>query len=418
MEVNIKPLSPNGEVFAISSKSDAHRAIISASLADRDTKISISHTSKDIEATLGCIKSIGADYRKTGIVYEISPVKNPVKNPTLDCFESGSTLRFLLPVLGCLGSGATFIGSGRLPERPMEIIVDLLKEHGNSFSSSMLPITISGKLLSGTYKIRGDVSSQYISGLLFALPLLDDESKIILTSKLESSAYVDLTIDILKKFGTKIIREGNEFLVNPIGRYKSPGEYIVEGDWSNSAFFLVMGALGGNVTVKNLDLYSRQSDKMILDVLKLSGADVTISEDSVSVSKSKIKPFDFDVSECPDLFPIISILAAGAEGKSTLYNAKRLRIKESDRIKSTRELIENLGGKATETEDSLTIWGTGKLKGGIADSANDHRIAMSAFSASVICENDVLLKNAESINKSYPTFMEDFKRIGGHTDVI
>ncbi len=418
MQVKIKPAKPNGEVFAISSKSDAHRAIISASLADNKTKISISHTSKDIEATLNCIKNMGANFEKSGEVYEITPIENFVKNPTLDCFESGSTLRFLLPVLACLGEGATFIGSGRLPKRPMEIIVDLLKEHGNSFSASSLPITLSGKTTPGVFEIAGNVSSQYISGLLFALPLLLEESKIVLISHLESSAYVDLTIDVIKRFGGDIKRCGNEFLIKPIGTYKSPKHYTVEGDWSNAAFFLVMGALGGKVSVTNLNLSSRQSDKMILDVLKLAGANITIKDDGISVSKNDLKPFDFDVSQCPDLFPVMSILACGAVGKSTLYNAKRLRIKESDRIKSTRELIENLGGKVKETEDSLTIYGTGKLSGGKVNSANDHRIAMSAFVSSVICDEDILLKDAEAINKSYPSFMEDFKKVGGYVDVI
>lgn len=418
MQVKIKPVKPDGKVFAIASKSDAHRAIIAAALSDKKTKISISHLSKDIEATLNCIKNMGADYEKTGNVYEITPIRKLIKNPILDCFESGSTLRFLLPVSACLGEGATFVGSGRLPERPMEIIVDLLATHGNEFSSSRLPITVSKKTIPGTFEIAGNVSSQYISGLLFALPLLSEESKIILTSKLESSAYVDLTIDVLKKFGGDIKRCGDEFLISPIGTYNSPGYYQVEGDWSNAAFFLVLGALGGNVSVSNLNLKSYQSDKMILDILNLAGADVTIEENAVSVSKSKLNPFDFDVSECPDLFPVMAILACGASGKSTLYNAKRLRIKESDRILTTKELILNLGGKVEETEDSLTIYGTEKLSGGTVNSANDHRIAMATFVASTICENEVILMGADAINKSYPSFIEDFKKTGGKVHVI
>ena len=418
MQVKIKPAKPCGEVFAIASKSDAHRAIIAAALADKKTKISISHLSKDIEATLNCIQNMGAEYEKIGDIYEITPIKKLIKNPTLDCFESGSTLRFLLPVLACLGEGATFVGSGRLPERPMEIIVDLLSLHGNEFSSSSLPITVSKKTLPGTFEIAGNVSSQYISGLLFALPLLSKESKILLTSNLESSAYVDLTIDVLKSFGGDIKRCGDEFLISPIGTYKSPGHYQVEGDWSNAAFFLVLGALGGNVSVRNLNLKSYQSDKLILDVLKLANAKVNITDDLITVSKSELKPFDFDVSQCPDLFPVMSILACGALGKSTLYNAKRLRIKESDRIKTTKELILNLGGKVKETEDSLTIFGTGKLFGGKVNSANDHRIAMSAFVAGAISNGEIILEGAEAMNKSYPSFMEDFKKVGGYVDVI
>ncbi len=418
MQLRIKPVKPNGTISAIASKSDAHRAIICAGLSDTKTNIHISHLSKDIEATLGCIKRMGADFINKDNVYEITPIGQLAENPTLDCNESGSTLRFLLPVLSALGCGATFKGTGRLPERPMELIVDLLREHGNSFSSSKLPITVSGKTTPGTFNIAGNVSSQFISGLLFALPLLSEKSVIKLTSKLQSSAYVDMTLDTLARFGVNIDRTENEFIVNANEKYTSPGEYIVEGDWSNAAFFMVLGAIGGSVTVKNLDKNSCQSDKMILEVLSLAGVDYVVSEDAVTVKKSKIKPFDFDVSQCPDLFPVLSVLAAAAVGKSTLYNAGRLRIKESDRIKTARELLENLGGRVAETEDSLIIYGSGKLTGGTVDSFNDHRIAMSAFCASAICDNDVILENAKAIDKSYPSFMEDFEKIGGVFDVI
>ncbi len=418
MQVKIRPIKPNGEISAVASKSDAHRAIICAALSEDKTNIHISHISKDIEATLHCIKKMGADFVKKDNVYEITPIKKLLPNPVLDCNESGSTLRFLLPVSSALGFGATFVGSGRLPERPMELIVDLLTEHGNNFSSSHLPITVSEKTRAGTFDIAGNVSSQFISGLLFALPLLQEKSVIRLTSKLQSSAYVNMTIDTLKSFGINIGQNENEFIVNEMDSYISPKEYIVEGDWSNSAFFMVLGAVGGKVTIKNLNLKSHQSDKMILDVLSLSGVNYAVLNNEITVQKSEIKPFDFDVSECPDLFPVLSVLACKAKGKSTLYNAQRLRIKESDRIKTTKELILNLGGKAEETEDSLIIYGNGKLVGGTVESCNDHRIAMSAYVASAICENDIILNDAGAINKSYPSFMEDFKSIGGTVDVI
>lgn len=418
MQVNIKPITPNGVISAIASKSDAHRAIICAALSNDKTKIQISHISKDIEATLFCIKNMGADFIIEDNTYEITPIRQPAQNPTLNCNESGSTLRFLLPVLSALGFGATFVGSGRLPERPMELIVDLLKEHGNSFSSSRLPITVSGKTTAGTFDIAGNVSSQFISGLLFALPLLKDTSVIRLTSKLQSSAYVNMTIDTLKSFGVNVRQKRNEFIIDATDNYTSPKKYIVEGDWSNSAFFMVLGAMGGKVTIKNLNFNSHQSDKMILDALNLAGVNYTVLNNEITVEKSEIKPFDFDVSECPDLFPVLSVLACRAKGKSTLYNAERLRIKESDRIQTTKELIINLGGMAEETQDSLIIYGNETLRGGTVESHNDHRIAMSAFVASSICENDVILKDAKAIDKSYPSFMEDFSKIGGVFDVI
>ncbi len=418
MQVRIKPIAPNGTISAIASKSDAHRAIICSALADDKTKIYISHISKDIEATLGCIKNMGAGFVKKDSVYEITPIKKPLQNPTLDCFESGSTLRFLLPVLSALGSGATFVGRGRLPERPMGLIIDLLKEHGNIFSSSNLPITVSGKACAGAFNIAGNISSQFISGLLFALPLLKEKSIIRLTSKLQSSAYVNMTIDTLKHFGVNIKQSENEFIINGTDSYISPKEYIVEGDWSNAAFFMVLGAIAGRVTIKNLNLNSHQSDKILLDVLSIAGVNYTVSNNEIEVSKSEIKPFCFDVSQCPDLFPVLSVLACSAKGKSVLYNAARLRIKESDRIKTTKELILKLGGKAEETNDSLTIYGNGKLNGGAVESYNDHRIAMSAFVASAICENDIILIDAKAIDKSYPSFIEDFESIGGNVNVI
>ena len=222
----------------------------------------------------------------------------------------------------------------------------------------------------------------------------------------------------VKKFGVNIEQNENEFIINQADNYISPKEYIVEGDWSNSLFFMVLGAIGGKITIKNLNLNSYQSDTMILDALSYAGVNYTVSANEIKVEKSEIKPFDFDVSECPDLFPVLSVLACSAKGKSTLYNAQRLRIKESDRIKTTKELILSLGGRAEETSDSLIIYGNGKLKGGLAKSYNDHRIAMSAFVASAICENEVILKDAEAIDKSYPSFMEDFKSVGGDVYVI
>lgn len=418
MRLEIKPKGIYGQIKAIASKSDAHRAVICASLADEKTKILISENSQDIEATISCVKALGAKVLKDGNTYEITPIKEVYKNAVLDCGESGSTLRFLLPVAAAMGADARFLGRGRLPERPMDLIVDVLKNKGNSFDSNTLPIKVSGKTLPGEFEIEGNVSSQFISGLLFALPLLKEKSKIKLLSKLESSAYVDMTLSTLKKFcvDVNVLEDGYE--INPIEKYVSPGEYIVEGDWSNSAFFLVAAALSGKILITGLDFASKQSDKAILQILQLAGVDAELSEEKITVRKSEIKPFSVDVSQFPDLFPILAILACGAKGDSLLYNAKRLRIKESDRIKTTKELILGLGGSAEETEDSLIIHGTGKLSGGAVNSHNDHRIAMSAYVASCICENSVILDGAEAVRKSYPEFLQDYERAGGEVNVI
>ena len=418
MEVKVTPGSVSGNIKAIASKSDAHRAIICAALSDDKTSIHISVTSQYIIATLSCMEAFGAKVEKNGTEYIITPVKEVLENAVIDCNESGSTLRFLLPVAAALGKGAKFLGRGRLPERPIGLIVDLLKEHGISFSAEKLPLEIHGKLTPGEFKIEGNVSSQFISGLMFALPLLEEKSKITLLSPLQSKAYVEMTISVLRKFGASIERAEDGFIVNPIGAYKSPGEYIVEGDWSNCAFFLVGAALAGDVKMTGLDFNSKQSDKAILDILKMAGADVKITEDGIAVSKSELKPFSMDFSECPDLFPISAVLACGAEGKTTLFNAGRLRLKESDRIKTTKRLIDGLGGKVKETKDSLVIYGKQKLRGGSVFGFNDHRIVMSAFIASTICDGEVIVSGAEAVNKSYPDFIKDFESLGGETDVI
>lgn len=418
MRVLIEPNDIQGDIKAIASKSDAHRAIICAALADKKTNIYISEMSEDIKATLNCMSAFGAKFSENGKEFTIEPVKKALSDVLIDCNESGSTLRFLLPVAAALGNGARFIGKGRLPNRPIGIIVNLLKEHGISFDSETLPLSMSGKLTPGEFKIEGNVSSQFISGLLFALPLLDKPSKITLLSALESKAYVDMTISVLNKFGAEIKAVEDGFLVQPIERYVSPDNYTVEGDWSNAAFFLVGAALSGNVNMSGLDMGSKQSDTKIVDILKLAGVKVTTKDNILTVTKSDIKPFELDVSQCPDLFPIAAVLACGANGKTTLYNAGRLRIKESDRIVSTQELILGLGGKVLEEEDSLTVFGDGRLSGGMVDSVNDHRIAMSASIASCICEKSVTLNDAQAVNKSYPDFYKDFESLGGKVHVI
>ena len=417
MKLCVTPCDIKGEVGAIASKSYAHRAIICAALADKKTSLYIGETSKDIDATLSCIKAMGAEVIYEDKTYHITPITKTEKC-ILNATESGSTLRFLIPVAASLGINAEFRGSGRLPERPMLPIINLLKEKGIIFSGDFLPFEINGKLSSGEYKIAGNISSQFISGLMFALSHLSGESNINLTSKLESRAYVDMTIDVLSKFGAEIKETSSGYNIKGKGVLTSPEEYKVEGDWSNAAFFIVGGALSGDVSLNGLDINSKQSDKKILDILKLAGADISIQNNKIHIKKSMLSPFSFDFSECPDIFPIAAILACGAEGKTILSGAKRLRIKESDRILSTKELITNLGGYAEDTEDSLIIHGKGFLKGGEASSFNDHRIAMSAIIAALICKDKVILNGAEAINKSYPDFISHFESLGGKTNVI
>ena len=395
MDIKITPSKLSGELSAVSSKSDAHRKIIASALANTPTFIEITEYSKDIDATLGAIKALGGDFEKREKGVLITPCKNS-KNAVIDCNESGSTARFLLPVSAALCESATLTGRGRLPERPFSHLVREMRKNGCSVSSENLPITVSGGLNGGRYTLSGNVSSQYITGLMFALPLLDKESEIVLSSPLESSGYVDMTISTLAEFGVNIIKEENRFIVKP-QKYISKEMVAVEGDWSNGAFWIVADKLCGNLQISGLNPESVQGDKEIANIL----------DDEV-----------IDASQIPDLVPILTILACGRCGKTHIINAGRLRLKESDRLAAMVDVITSLGGEAYADSDSITICGSGSLKGGKVDGYNDHRIVMSATIASCICKNDVIITGAEAVNKSYPTFFEDFKKAGGVFRVI
>jgi len=396
MDIKIIPKKLSGTVDIVSSKSYAHRQIIGAMLSDKESVIKINGFSDDIMRTLSCAQSLGGSFTVEGNHVTVTPVKFGTENVVLDCGESGTTARIMLPVCAGVAKRATLSGRGRLPERPFSEMVRVLKEHGTSVSSETLPITVGGGLKGGRYEIEGNISSQYITGLMFALPLADCDSEIILKTPLASAAYVDMTIDVLKSFGIKITKTDKGFYV-PSGKYKTPGEMVAEGDWSNAAFWIVAKYLGNSIQTEGLNYSSIQGDMAITEL----------------ENKTII-----DVGEIPDLFPILSVLAAGRCGETVLCNASRLRIKESDRIEATDCMLRALGCKTKQESDSLTIYGTGRLCGGTVDGFNDHRIVMSASIAATICENPVIIKGAEAVNKSYPTFFEDYKNTGGEIYVI
>ena len=414
MEITLKSPSLCGTVPAISSKSEAHRALICAALSDKPTKIICEYTNNDIDATVSCLNSLGANITRNNSIFFVNPISVPTKNAVLDCGESGSTLRFIIPIIAALGVDAKIHMHGRLPNRPLSPLYELLTQNGVTLSSAGLnPLCVSGKLKSGDYEIAADVSSQFISGLLFALSLLDGNSTLTLTGKIESANYIDMTLDAQRKFGAQIELEGNIYKIKGIGKYVSPDECKIMGDWSNAAFFLCAGAMSRDyVCVSGIDTSSRQGDKNIIDVIFSMGANIQIAGDCVTVFQSELlHGANIDASQIPDLVPIIATMASVAEGKTTIYNAGRLKLKESDRIKSVCAMISALGGDITPTDDGMVIVGKPKLSGGTVDSFADHRIAMSAAIASTVCTNPVTIVGCEAVNKSYPDFFTHFNSI-------
>ena len=381
MDITIYPEKLSGIVNAIPSKSQAHRLLICAAFADGPTTLICPETNDDIQATAICLNALGADIRRSDSGYEIIPVKSIPNEAFLDCGESGSTLRFLLPVVGALGIDATFRMSGRLPRRPLSPLWEEMERMGCRLSRpAENTIRCQGKLIAGDYFIDGGISSQFISGLLFAAALIDGKSQITVTGNLESKPYVDLTKQALEIFQAP--------------DFHTPGYVTVEGDWSNSAFFLAAQQLGSAVTVTNLQTDSLQGDRMVATLLP-----------------QLENHCEIDAKDIPDLVPILSVVAAAQNG-AVFTGIHRLRLKESDRVESVIHMIENLGGKAEADENTLTVYGTG-LKGGTVDSMNDHRIAMSAAIASTVCTEPVTILGAQCVSKSYPHFWEEFSRLGG-----
>ena len=412
MDAKLNPSALSGSVSAIPSKSDAHRLLICAALAEGETRLKLRGTSQDIDATAECLSSLGANIIRGETETVVRGIDVLQTHSILDCGESGSTLRFLLPVAAALGADSVLIGRGRLPQRPIDGLVSALQGHGAEFDGMALPISLSGKLAAGRYAISGNVSSQYITGLLLALPLTGGDSEIRLTSPLVSKAYVDLTLSAMKRFGVHVDVTENGYHICGGQRYVSPGEISVEGDWSNAAFFLAAGAIGESVSVTGLSADSSQPDARIIPLLRKFGAETETDGNTYRVYAVKLHGCTIDVDESPDLFPILAVTAAFAEGDTLLCNAARLRIKESDRIETTAELLRGLGGSVDVGEDYLVIHGGG-LKGGTISAAGDHRIAMAGAVAAAFAQGDVILTGAEACRKSYPTFFDDYARLGG-----
>jgi len=368
MTVMLRPGKLSGEIAGMPSKSDLHRLMIAAWLAGMDIN-GLPVISEDIAATKRCLEE----------TYGV-----------LNCGESGSTLRFLLPVMAAMGSNITFTGVGRLPERPMQPLIDLLREHGCVINSERLPIGISGQLKAGRFVLPGNVSSQYITGLLFALPLLQGSSEIVLGSSLESAGYVEMTLRTIEKFGIIIQKMSHAWHIDGPQKYTLPPatQLKPELDWSNAAFWLAAG-----VRVTGLDQNSAQPDRAIASLLENCD--------------------EMDASQCPDLVPIMAVAMALRPGKNQIVKALRLRLKESDRLAAMARNLTALGAGVTELPDGLVICGETSLRGGEVQSFGDHRIAMAMAIAALKCEQGMRLHGAEAVQKSYPAFWEDYQRLGG-----
>lgn len=418
-DVKFSPFVPNGTVNVPPSKSDVHRAIICAAMANGVSRISPVALSNDIKATIGCIKALGADAVLENNVLTVDGT-NMYKNKTalLDCRESGSTLRFFIPIAAVGNINATFVGKGKLPQRPIGIFTEALPKAGTVCKTEGgLPLEIKGQLKSGIFKIPGNVSSQFITGLLLALPILEGDSEIVLTSPLESVGYIAMTIRTMKQFGVNIQATEKGWHIKGGQSYKTC-DYTTDGDWSQAAFFMVLGAVSGKVTVKGVAKDSTQGDKKCAEILARFGAKVTQLDNEVTVEKGELKAITIDASQIPDLVPVLSVCAAFAEGTTRIINAERLRIKECDRLKATAELLNNLGGKVKELSDGLEITGVSSLKGGNVNGYNDHRIVMSAAVCAARSDEDITATFAMSINKSYPDFYIDYNSIGGKANVL
>ena len=418
MDIRISPGRLRGRLEAVSSKSDMHRALICAAFSDRETEIFCNLLSRDIEATMDCLKALGAGIernRERGS-FTVTPApfkdggegESPEKEPReLLCGESGSTLRFMLPVAAAVGGSYEVKGEGRLPERPIGPLTRLLKGHGVRFSREKLPFIMEGRLKGESFEIEGNISSQFITGLLLSFPLMEErEAELKITTELESSAYVDITLSVMKAFGAELKRTERGYrLEKKKPGYTSPVSYRAEGDWSNSAMWLCGGALGGNlIEISGLSEDSPQGDKEVAEILRRMK-----EEGEVSV----------DVSGIPDLVPALAVTAAFRRGETRFINGARLRIKECDRLSATAENLTRLGVTVKEGEDQLIIEGRPRIEGGVRLSGfNDHRMVMSAAIIGAMCEKPVIIEGAEAVKKSYPGFFEDFRKLGGKADVI
>lgn len=431
MDVCIQPAPLAGSLDAIASKSVAHRILILASLSQTTTDINCNTTSNDIDATAACLEALGAQITRTRKGFRVVPLpstatqrrlKQAKKNAVLDCGESGSTLRFMLPVSAALGADASFVGQGRLAKRPLSPLFEQLQAHGMSFSEQgVFPLHSQGKLQAGRFILPGNVSSQYVSGLLLAAPLMSSPVEICIEEPVESRSYIDISLAVLRDFGINVgvgtvslnQKSYVSLIVSPADVLSAPSVLTVEGDWSNAAFWLASAALAHSISIRGLSSTSHQGDRAILAALASMGAKVGRGADEVVCSHAHLLGRTIDVSDIPDLVPPLAAVACCAQGTTQIVNAGRLRLKESDRLETVCTTLSRMGAQITIEGDGLHIEGVERLAGGEVDASNDHRIAMMAAIAGAHASGPTLIHGAECVQKSYPNFFEDFQSLGG-----
>ena len=403
MDIKITPSFLGGSIDIPPSKSISHRALIAAALASGESTVENLLDCADTDATVEALTALGAKIERCGNSAKITGISKPNKQVKINCRESGSTLRFMIPVAAALGADSEFSGSGKLPERPITPFFELLPEHGVQFLTKQMPYRINGRLNGGSFPIAGNISSQFITGLLMAFPLTGEDCEIRITTALESKGYIDLTLDVMERFGAHISEIENGYFSAKNTSYK-PCNFSVEADLSQAAFFLVANAVGSKISINGINRQSRQGDRAILDITEY------FSE--------KHAPFHINASQIPDLVPILTVLACFADGVSEITGCERLRIKECDRLAAISQELNKLGAKVEIIGDSLKITGVKELRGGECDAWNDHRIAMSLAVASIRSTAPIIIRGAECVSKSYPRFFEDFRMLGGIADVI
>ncbi|WP_315114417.1 3-phosphoshikimate 1-carboxyvinyltransferase [Clostridium intestinale] len=417
--VKITPGKLNGEVKIPPSKSMAHRAVICASLSKGKSKITNIEYSDDIIATINAMRALGSEIEIFDDHLEIDGSRVFSKNAgEIDCNESGSTLRFMVPLAIAKEAEMRFIGKGNLGKRPLTTYYEIFDRQGieYSYKEGELDLKVKGSIKGEEFKIRGDISSQFISGLLFTLPLIKEDSKIIITTNLESKGYIDLTLSMLNYYGISVVNNDyKEFIIKGNQKY-TPKDYKVEGDFSQSAFFLVADALGSDVLVKDLNMDSLQGDKEVIEIVERMGCKILSKEEGIKVKAKGLTPTIIDAAQCPDIIPVLTVLASLTTGITKVINAERLRIKECDRLKAITRELNKLGASVTELENSLLIEGVESLTGGIVSSWDDHRIAMSLAIAATCAKDEVIIENPSCVKKSYPSFWRDYKLLGGKVD--